>query len=93
MATLESTIRLPRDVLFRDLGGEAVLLNLENGKYYGLDDVGTRMWSLLAEHGRVERAYQALLGEYDVDEEQLLRDLLRLIDELAHNGLLQVNET
>jgi hypothetical protein len=92
MATLESTIHLPEDVLFRDLGGEAVLLNLESGKYYGLDEVGTRMWALLAEHGHAGEAYRALLNEYDASEEQLRQDLLHLIDELASHGLLGVDE-
>ena len=93
MATLESRISVPEDVLFRDLSGEAVVLNLETGKYYGLDEVGTRMWSLLTQHGRVEPAYQALLDEYDVAEEQLRQDVLSLVDELASHGLLQVDET
>ena len=92
MATLESRISVPEEVFFRETGGEAVLLNMESGKYYGLDEVGTRMWTWLAQHGRVEPAYRALLDEYDVTEEQLRQDLLRLIDELASYGLLQVDE-
>ena len=66
MAALESRISVHQDVLFRDLGGEAVLLNLKTGRYYGLDEVGTRMWLLLTQHGRVEAAYRVLLDEYDV---------------------------
>jgi hypothetical protein len=92
MATLESRISVGENVLFRELAGEAVLLNLATGKYYGLDEVGTRMWSLLTQHGRVEPAYQALLDEYDVTEDQLRQDLLRLVDDLAAHQLLQVHE-
>jgi hypothetical protein len=43
MATLNSTLRVPDDVLFRDLDGEAVILNLRTGTYFGLDEVGMRM--------------------------------------------------
>jgi hypothetical protein len=92
MATLESKVCIPEDVLFRDVGDEAVILSLETGKYYGLDGVGVRMWSLLAQHGQVEPAYRTLLDEYEVSEEQLLKDLLRLVDELASQGLVQVDE-
>jgi len=92
MVTLESRVAVNRDVLFRDLGGEAVLLNLQSGKYYGLDEVGTRMWSLLVQHGKVRQAYDALLAEYDVSEERLQEDLLHFIDELVSHGLLQVDE-
>jgi hypothetical protein len=93
MTTLESRINIPEDVLFRDLGGEAVVLSLKSGKYYGLDEVGTRMWSLLAAHGRVEPVYRALLDEYDVAGDRLQQDLLHLIDELAAQQLLQIHET
>ena len=92
MATLESRISVPEGVLFRDVEGEAVLLNTETGKYYGLDEVGTRMWTLLAEHGQVGPACRALLDEYEVAEEQLERDLFDLVDELAVHGLLEVRE-
>ena len=38
---------VPKDVLFQDLGEEVVLLEVESGQYYGLNEVGARMWSLL----------------------------------------------
>ena len=90
MPTLDSTIQIPQDVLFHELAGEAVLLNLETGKYFGLDETGTRMWLLLSEHGRIEPVIKALLEEFDVAEEQLRHDLLDLIDRLAANGLLKL---
>jgi hypothetical protein len=88
--TLESTISVPEDVLFREVEGEAVLLNTASGKYFGLDEVGTRMWTLLAEHGQVEPAYRALLEEYDVAPEQLQQDLLDLVGKLVAHGLIRV---
>jgi hypothetical protein len=91
VANLASRITIPDDVLFRDLEGEAVILSTESGKYYGLDEVGTRMWNLLSQHGQVEPVYQALLAEYDVPEDRLQQDLLDLVDKLAAEGLLQVD--
>jgi hypothetical protein len=90
--TLTASIRVPEDVLFHDLSGEAVILNLGSGKYYGLDEVGTRMWTLLSEHGRIEPAYRALIDEYEVDAGRLQSDLLALVGELAGQGLLLVYE-
>lgn len=92
MATLASRIGVSDDVLFRDLGGEAVILNVETGYYYGLDEVGTRMWVLLIRHGQVEPAYRALLAEYDVAEDRLRQDMLDFIDELESHQLLQVDQ-
>lgn len=86
--TLQSKFSVPSDVLFRELIGEAVLLNLADGKYYGLDEVGTRMWELLLESGRLDQTYQTLLQEYAVSPEQLEKDLLHLVEELVSRGLL-----
>ncbi len=90
MTTLQSTIVVPEDVLFHELSGEAVLLNLTTGKYYGLDEVGTRMWQLILDQAKLESAYKILLDEYEVDEEQLASDLIHLIDSLAEQGLISV---
>jgi hypothetical protein len=92
MTTLESTIQIPEDVLFHELAGEAVLLNLETGKYYGLNEIGTRMWMLLNEHRRLEPTFRALLDEFEVGEEQLRADLLKLVDDLAAQGLLVIEQ-
>lgn len=92
MATLESKVSIPQDVLFRDIDGEAVILNLATGKYFGLDQVGTRMWALLAQHQSIAEAYRVLRDEYDVTPEQLQHDLLNLVDNLASHQLIQVDE-
>ena len=76
----------------REQEGESVLLNLDSGHYFGLDEVGTRMWLLLTQHGQVEAAFYDLLDEYDVTEDKLRQDLLSFIDELASHQLVQVDE-
>jgi len=86
---IEPKIKFPEDILFHEVGGEAVILNLESGKYYGLDELGTRMWALLSEYGAIEPVVNALLAEYEVEEEQLRSDLLKLINDLSSHGLLQ----
>ena len=87
---LPAQVAIPPDVLFQELEGEAVLLNLETEHYYGLDDVGTRMWQLLAEHGDVATVVEQLIEFYDVDEANLRHDLAHLIAELAEEGLITV---
>jgi hypothetical protein len=89
MTTLDTLITVPPGVLFRDLDGEAVLLELESGRYYGLNETGTRMWLLLQEHGSVETAFHTLLDEYDVAEERLRKELLGFVGTLTSQRLLQ----
>ena len=92
MVTLASQVEIPKDVLFRDLGSEAIVLNVRTGVYYGLNDTGTRMWNVLSQHAGVEQAYRMLLAEYDVANDRLRHDLLELIGQLAERGLVDVHE-
>lgn len=78
------------DVLFQEVGGEAVLLNLGSESYFGLNEVGTRIWELLSEDSLLQRAFDVLRDEYDATPEQLQSDLLTLVDEMAKAGLVQV---
>lgn len=86
--TLDTHVQVPPAVLFRNLEGEAVLLNVETGHYYGLDGVGTRMWQSLSQSGSVEQTYTALLQEYNVTPERLQTDLLVFVDKLCDKSLL-----
>jgi hypothetical protein len=86
-------IQVSGDVVTRNLAGEAVLLDLASGTYFGLDEVGTRIWQLLAEHVWVEAVVAALLDEYDVEEARVRADLDRLIRELHGKGLVRIDES
>lgn len=92
MTTLETKVTVPSGVMFRDLDGEAVLLELQTGRYYGLNETGTRMWLLLLEHGRLEPAFQALLEEYEVPAERLRGELMGFVDSLSAQRLLYTHE-
>lgn len=89
--SLAQTASIAPDVIFRLLDGEAVLLNLNTGNYFGLDPIGTRAWELILEHRSLERVHAALLDEYDVDADRLAEDLLTLVDEFCKKGLIQVD--
>ena len=85
----ERSFRAPGHVLVRELSGESVLLNLESETYFGLDEVGTRMWALLTTAPSVQEAFEALCRDYDVEPETLRRDLEALIARLLEKGLLE----
>lgn len=92
MATtaLDRTVRINEETIFRELAGEAVLLQLKAGMYFGLDTVGTRLWQLIAEHGDLRRVFAQAREEFDVDDATLERDLLALVDNLLSRGLVVV---
>jgi hypothetical protein len=77
-------------VIYRELGGEVVLLNLQSGVYFGLDAVGSRVWQLLVQSREVDEVCAMLLDEYDVNAETLRADVDRLVGELSDKGLVMV---
>ena len=78
------------DVLFQVVAGEAVLLDLKREQYFGLNDVGTRIWQLLETAGPLQDVCETIAAEYDVDPEIVKADLLELIGALERAGLVKV---
>lgn len=75
-------------VLCQTVAGEAVLLDLASEQYFGLDEVGARIWELLGQHGDLEQVQQALVAEYNAAPEQIARDLQDLVHKLIDAGLV-----
>ena len=91
MVTLKDKASVVKDVVASEVEDELVFLNQETGKYFNLDATGTRMWKLIVQNGQLEQVKQAMLAEYDVEPEQLEKDLLKLVDKLVANALLQID--
>lgn len=85
---LSQSVSVPDTVLMRELDGESVILDLDSENYYGLDDVGTRIWQVLSSSATIGEAYETLLREYDVEPERLQLDIQDLLNQLVGNGLL-----
>jgi hypothetical protein len=75
-----------------DLAGEAAILNLQSGVYFGLDPVGARIWKLIQEPKTLDELRDTLLSEYDVEETRLDADLARLLGEMAKSGLVEIQK-
>lgn len=70
-------------VVSADVDEQAVLLNVDTGMYYGLDEVGARIWALMSQGKDVDAMVDALLEEYDTTAEQLKRDIGVFVDRLV----------
>jgi coenzyme PQQ synthesis protein D (PqqD) len=81
-------MRLSPDVVFRDLEGEAVILDLASGRYFGLNAIGTRIWTLLDAGTPTEQIVRTVAEEYDADTRQIDRDVKALIADLTTRGLI-----
>lgn len=86
--TLDSTVVASAEQLSADLEGEAVVLGLGNSMYYGLNDVGTRIWRLLREPRRVADIRDVIAAEYEVDPATAERDVIIFLDQLVEERLV-----
>ncbi|MDB4991379.1 MAG: hypothetical protein JWN04_6557 [Myxococcaceae bacterium] len=72
------------------LGHEAVILGADAGEYFGLNEVGARIWELVQEPVRVSAICAVVCAEYQVSEADCERDVIELLNELRAKGLLDV---
>ena len=86
-------IIISEEALSQEVNGETVILDLKSESYFGLDEVGTRIWQLLQEHGDVQKTFDVMLAEFDVGEDQLKNDINALLDEMLEKGLLHIEES
>ena len=82
--------KLSDGVLSQEVNGETVLLDLEGESYFGLNEVGTRIWQLLVSEQSVAGIMDSLSNEYDVSREQLESDVSDLLDKLTEAGLVSL---
>ncbi len=79
-----------REHLCCELNGEAVILSLKNGKYYGLNSIGADIWDLLQKPVRFSKITQAILSEYDVEEDTCRREIESFLAQMKDEGLVEV---
>lgn len=83
-------VRVPERVEFSRVEDQIALVNVDTGVYFGLDDIGARMWEMLCEHRKLQAVADRMEREFDVEPERLRADLLRLVRELVDKGLLEI---
>jgi len=87
---LDSRIEISPDVLFQEISGETVLLDLRSESYFGLDPTATRIWQLLQDKHGLPELCEIMLAEFDVGPEELREDLVQHLNELREAGLIIV---
>lgn len=80
-------VAAPRQVS-ADLRGEAAILDLRTGVYFGLNEVGARVWALVQQPKRVADVCDALCAEFEVEPARCHRDVVALLEEMARHGLV-----
>lgn len=84
----DARLRRQEGILAQEARGQTVLLRLEDGGYYALDEVGARIWELCDGSRAIAQIVDVLCDEFDAPEAIVRADVLEFIDDLRREGLL-----
>jgi hypothetical protein len=90
--SIDSIVVVTDDVVSCDLDGEAAILNIKDGVYYGLDPIGAKIWNLIQKPILIDNVLKVIMDEYDVDKDRCKNDVLELVEKLIDNGLVKIDE-
>ena len=82
-------VRSP-DQVSGDLDGKVVLLSIENGEYYNMNEVGSRIWTLLEKPMTVAALIDTLLAEFEVERAMCEREAMAFLKQLQKDKLLRI---
>ena len=82
----DSIVVAVKSQVSREVDAETVVLHVDKGVYFGLNEVATLIWNQLQKPRKVQEIRDAILREYEVSNEQCERELLTLLGELSENG-------
>ena len=81
-------VRSP-DIIASEVDGELVLISIQDGKYFGLDAVGSEIWRQLETPRSVATLVEALQAHFEGDAETVKRDTIEFIEVLAAQALVR----
>lgn len=88
----DTTVAIPDHVLSRAAGEETVLLDLESEEYFGLEEVGSQLWSILEDGKTLREATARIFATYEVEQNTLAGDLRSLVVALAERRLVTIDD-
>lgn len=85
----EVVVQSPGNIV-SDMGGEKVMMSVENGKYYNLGTIGGEIWSRLETPITVNEVIESLIKEYEVEKEECVEQVVSFLQMLYKEKLIQV---
>ena len=82
------SFKLSDDVLYSEVENEAILLHVSGGTYYNLSETSLPFWEALQNQQPLQPVVEKITNEYEVEREQVLKDLQAFLQELSNLGLI-----
>lgn len=92
MIDINSVICISRDIDATEFNDEKVMMNMNKGKYYALNEVGSRIWDLISNNTKVSFIVDTLLNEYDVSKEECTNQVISYLEDLYNAELIEVSK-
>ncbi|WP_051305946.1 PqqD family peptide modification chaperone [Desulfogranum mediterraneum] len=88
----QGQLKIGQDLVHQELDGEMVILNIQSGQYFGIEEIGSRIWTMLEQGMRPAAMVQGLIAEYAVEETLCREQVAAFLDELLQEGLIELVE-
>ena len=90
--SLDSIIVRNNDIVFSDIDGDVIMMSIQKGKYYSMEEIGSRIWELIKDDMEVSTLCKVLCEEYNIEKEQCKIDVLKFLNDLAEENLIHVRQ-
>ncbi len=84
----DTIIKRIDDIVASEIDGETVMMSIDQGKYYGLDLIGSQIWEFIKEPIKVSELIDALVEQFDVDWATCQKDVLHFLNKLKDEKIL-----
>ena len=91
--TLDTLIRQHPDQIAAEADGEVLMMHIESGNYFGLNEVASFIWNQLDEPRSIAELCAAIQTEFEVDETRCQADAMDFLQGMIDDGLAQLVET
>lgn len=91
MININNVVSRRNDIDTTDLNGEIVMMDLEKGRYFSLNGVGSRIWEIIEEPIGINKIVDCLLEEYDVNRNECEENVLEFLGKLDDANIISVD--
>lgn len=91
MININNLVSRRNDIDTTDLNGEIVMMDLEKGRYFSLNGVGSRIWEIIEEPIGINKIVDCLLEEYDVNRNECEENVLEFLGKLDDANIIAVD--
>lgn len=91
MITPNTIVSRKEEIVVAELDGKTVMMSLENGQYYGLDEIATSIWESISNPITVKELVAKLTSEYSITQEQCQKDVLEFLENIYNKQLVNIS--